>query len=45
MAISGPLGVALGGTVAAYAKPTALDATHGAHPVSWTLFSKFALGL
>ncbi len=43
--ISGPFGVALGGTVAAYAKPAALDAAYGAHPVSWTLFSKFALGL
>jgi hypothetical protein len=43
--ISGPFGVALGGTVAAYAKPDALDAAYGAHPVSWSLFTKFALGL
>ncbi|WP_380787574.1 hypothetical protein [Sphingomonas sp. R86521] len=43
--ISGPFGVALGGTVAAYAKPAALDAAYGAHPVSWSLFTKFALGL
>lgn len=45
VAISGPLGVALGGTVAAYAKPRVLDGAYGAHPVSWTLFSKIALGL
>ena len=43
--IAGPLGVALGGTVAAYAKPAALDAAYGHAPVSWTLFSKFVLGL
>lgn len=43
--ISGPFGVAIGGTVAAYAKPDALDAPYGKAPVSWTLFTKFALGL
>ncbi|MBB3693125.1 hypothetical protein [Sphingomonas sp. BK580] len=43
--IVGPLGVALGGTVAAYAKPAALDAVYGDSPVSWTLFAKFAVGL
>ncbi|MBY9061448.1 hypothetical protein K7957_00690 [Sphingomonas yunnanensis] len=43
--IVGPLGVALGGTVAAYAKPAALDAAYGDSPVSWTLFAKFAVGL
>jgi hypothetical protein len=43
--IVGPLGVALGGTVAAYAKPTALDAAYGDDPASWTLFAKLALGL
>ncbi len=42
--ISGPFGVALGGTVAAYAKPAILEAAYG-NPVSWTLFAKFALGL
>jgi hypothetical protein len=41
----GPLGVALGGTVAAYAKPAALDRVYGDAPVSWTLFAKVALGL
>jgi hypothetical protein len=43
--IVGPLGVALGGTVAAYAKPDALDAAYGDAPVSWTLFAKLAVGL
>ena len=43
--IAGPLGVALGGTVAAYAKPAALDAAYGDSPVSWTLFAKVAVGL
>jgi hypothetical protein len=43
--IVGPLGLALGGTVAAYAKPTALEAAYGKTPVSWTLFSKLAVGL
>ena len=43
--IAGPLGVALGGTVAAYAKSDALDAAYGDDPVSWTLFAKLALGL
>lgn len=43
--IAGPLGLALGGTVAAYAKPDALDAAYGDDPVSWTLFAKLAVGL
>lgn len=43
--ISGPFGVALGGTVAGYAKPQVLDAAYGDAPVSWTLFAKFAFGL
>ncbi|MBB4154598.1 hypothetical protein GGQ80_002514 [Sphingomonas jinjuensis] len=43
--ISGSLGVALGGTVAAYAKPKALDAAYGMAPVSWTLFAKLGIGL
>jgi hypothetical protein len=43
--ILGPLGLALGGTVAAYAKPAALEAAYGKTPVSWTLFSKLAVGL
>ncbi len=43
--ISGPFGVALGGTLAAYTKTAALDEAYGRPPVSWTLFSKFVLGL
>ncbi len=43
--IIGPFGVALGGTLAAYAKPAALDAAYGRAPVSWTLFSKLELGM
>ena len=43
--IVGPVGVALGATLAAYAKPAALDAAYGAHPVGWTVFSKLAVGL
>ncbi|MGU3391838.1 hypothetical protein [Sphingomonas sp. M1A8_2b] len=43
--IVGPLGLALGGTVAAYDKPAALEAAYGKTPVSWTLFSKLAVGL
>jgi hypothetical protein len=43
--IVGPLGLALGGTVAAYVKPAALEAAYGKTPVSWTLFSKLAVGL
>ena len=43
--IVGALGVALGGTVAAYAKPDALDAAYGDDPISWTLFAKLAVGL
>ncbi len=43
--LTGALAVALGGTVAAYAKPAALDPFYGDRPISWTLFTKLALGL
>ena len=43
--LAGPLGIALGGTLAGYAKPAVLDSAYGTAPVSWTLFSKLALGL
>jgi hypothetical protein len=42
-----PLGeaeLALGGSLAAYAKPDALDAAYGKAPVSVTLFARLALG-
>ena len=43
--VLGPFGVALGGTLAAYAKPAALRTAYGRGTASWTLFSKFVLGL
>jgi hypothetical protein len=40
----GPLGLALGGTVSAFAKPDALDAAYGSSPIGYTLFARFSLG-
>jgi hypothetical protein len=40
----GPFGLSLGGSVAAFAKPAALDAVYGDNPIGYTLFAKFALG-
>jgi hypothetical protein len=40
----GPFGLALGGSVAAFAKPAALDAVYGGSPVGYTLFAKLTLG-
>jgi len=42
--LPGPFGLALGGALAAYAKPAALDAAYGKAPVSYTLFAKLSLG-
>jgi hypothetical protein len=42
-----PLGafkLALGGTVAAFAKPDALDAAYGKRPMGYTLFARLSLG-
>jgi hypothetical protein len=36
--------LALGGSVAAFAKPRALDRAYGRHPMGYTLFAKFSLG-
>lgn len=36
--------LALGGSVATYAKPSVLDAAYGKAPVSYTLFARLALG-
>ncbi|RYG87415.1 MAG: hypothetical protein EON59_07510 [Alphaproteobacteria bacterium] len=36
--------LALGGSVAAYAKPRALDAAYGRTPVSATIFARLSLG-
>ena len=40
----GPLELALGGSVNAYAKPGALDAAYGRNPWGYTLFARFSLG-
>lgn len=40
----GPVELALGGSVAAYAKPAALDAAYGKNPMGYTLFARFSLG-
>lgn len=42
--LAGPLNLALGGTISAYAKPDALDAAYGKNPMGFTLFAKFSLG-
>lgn len=42
--LTGPLNLALGGSGAVYAKPEALDAAYGRHPVGWTAFAKLSLG-
>ena len=39
----GPFELALGGSLAAFAKPAALDAFYGRHPVQYTLFGKLTL--
>jgi hypothetical protein len=44
MPLTGPLNLALGGTVSAFAKPAALDTAYGKNPVGFTLFAKFSLG-
>lgn len=40
----GPFEVALGGSLAAYAKPNALDAAYGNNPIGYTLFTRISLG-
>ena len=42
--ITGPLNLALGGTVSAFAKPDALDIAYGKNPVGATVFAKLSLG-
>jgi hypothetical protein len=42
--LTGPLNLALGGTVSAFAKPDALDVAYGKNPVGATLFAKLSLG-
>lgn len=40
----GPVNLALGGNVAAFAKPAALDPFYGSSPMGYTLFARFSLG-
>lgn len=40
---AGPFELALGGSLAAYAKPAALDAAYGGHPIGYTLFARVTL--
>ena len=40
----GPFELALGGSFDLFAKPAALDASYGRHPVQYTLFAKLMLG-
>jgi hypothetical protein len=40
----GPVNLALGGTVSAFAKPSALDFAYGSNPMGYTLFARFSLG-
>ena len=40
----GPVNLALGGTVSAFAKPSALDPFYGDNPMGYTLFARFSLG-
>jgi hypothetical protein len=40
----GPIELALGGSLSAYAKPAALDAAYGRKPWGYTLFARFVIG-
>lgn len=40
----GPVSLALGGTVSAFAKPAALDPYYGNNPMGYTLFMRMSLG-
>jgi hypothetical protein len=40
----GPVNLALGGTVSAFAKPDALDFAYGSKPMGYTLFARFSFG-
>ena len=42
--LSGPLNLALGGTVSAFAKPDALDVAYGGNPIGATVFAKLSRG-
>src|SRR5690606_30076169 len=40
----GPVGLALGGSVSAFAKPDALAPYYGSGPMGYTVFARFSLG-
>lgn len=40
----GPLNLALGSTVSAFAKPDALNAAYGSNPMGYTIFARFSFG-
>lgn len=42
--IAGPVELAMGGSVAGYAYPAALDGAYGRQPISYTLFVRLGLG-
>ena len=42
--LTGPLNLALGGSLSAFVKSDALDAAYGKHPMGATLFAKLSLG-
>ncbi|MCW5646474.1 MAG: hypothetical protein KIT23_04495, partial [Sphingopyxis sp.] len=42
--ISGPLNLALGGSIAAFDKPRALDAAYGRNPIGATVFARLSIG-
>jgi len=44
LALKGPVQVALGGSVALFAKPAALDSAYGKNPIGTTIFARFSIG-
>jgi hypothetical protein len=42
--LTGPLNLALGGSISAFAKPNALESAYGRNPMGYTLFAKLSLG-
>ena len=42
--LTGPLNLALGGSIAAFDKPRALDAAYGKNPIGATVFARLSIG-
>lgn len=40
----GPVNLALGATVSAFAKPEVLDSAYGSHPIGYTVFARISFG-